>query len=164
MTSKKMVEALNKQVQAELFSSYLYLSMAAYSDRKNWKGFAHWMRLQAEEENEHAMKIFDFLLEIGEKVTLLAIEKPPVDFGAPKEMMSAVLEHEQKITAMIHKLYELAIAEKDYRSQIMLQWFVTEQIEEEAQVQEILDKIEQVGEKSTAVWWIDKELKKRGKD
>ncbi|MDD5088759.1 MAG: ferritin [bacterium] len=164
MTSKKMVEALNKQVQAELYSSYLYLSMAAYSDRKNWKGFANWMRVQAAEENEHAMKIFDYLLEIGEKVTLLAIEKPPTDFGTPKEMMSAVLEHEQKVTAMIHKLYELAIAEKDYRSQIMLQWFVTEQIEEEAQVQEILDKIEQVGEKSTAVWWIDKELKKRGKD
>lgn len=164
MTTKKMVEALNKQVQAELYSSYLYLSMAAYSDRKNWKGFAHWMRLQAEEENGHAMKIFDYLLEIGEKVTLLAIEKPPVDFGTPKEMMTAVLDHEQKITAMIHKLYELAIGEKDYRSQIMLQWFVNEQIEEEAQVQEILDKIEQVGEKSTAVWWIDKELGKRAKD
>ncbi|MBU0508290.1 ferritin, partial [bacterium] len=144
MITKKMVDALCKQIQAEFYASYLYLSMAAYSDRKNLKGFANWMRLQAEEENEHAMKIFDYLLEIGEKVTLLAIDKPPTDFGTPKEMMSAVLKHEQKVTAMIDKLYEQAVTEKDYRSQIMLQWFVTEQIEEEAQVQEILDKIEQV--------------------
>ncbi|MFZ5432290.1 MAG: ferritin [Calditrichota bacterium] len=164
MTSKKMVDALNKQIQAEQYSSYLYWAMAVYSESKNLKGFAHWLRLQAEEEHGHAMKINDYLLEIGEKVVLQAIEKPAAEFGTPKELMTAVLKHEQKVTAMIHKLYEQAVTEKDYRTQIMLQWFVTEQIEEEANAQEILDKIEQVGEKSTAIWWIDKELAKRGKD
>jgi ferritin len=162
MISKKMLAALNKQIKEELYSSYLYLSMSTYADRQNLKGFAHWLRLQAAEETAHGHRIMDYLLTIAEPVVLEAIDKPPTQFGTPKAMFESVLKHEQKITALIHKLYDQAVAEKDARSQIMLQWFVTEQIEEEEQVQEILSKIVQVGEKSTAVWWIDKELKKRG--
>jgi ferritin len=161
MISKKMLAALNKQIKEELYASYLYLSMSAYADHQNLKGFAHWLRLQSGEETKHGLRIMDYLLSIGQPVTLEAIDQPPAQFGTPKAMFEAVLKHEQKVTALIHKLYDQAVADKDYRSQVMLQWFVTEQIEEEEQAQEILSKIEQVGEKSTAVWWIDKELKKR---
>lgn len=164
MITKKMSAALNKQVKEEFYASHLYLSMSAYSDNKNLKGFAHWLRLQADEEREHALKIMDYLLSIGEPVTLDSIDKPPTEFGTPKAMFEAVLKHEQKVTGLIHKLYEQAVAEKDYRSQIMLQWFVNEQIEEEEQAQEILDKIVAVGDKSTAIWWIDKELAVRTGD
>jgi len=162
MLSKNMVMALNSQVKHELYSSYLYLSMSAYSDSQNLKGFAHWLRLQADEEREHGLKIFDYLLANGAKAVLEPIEQPPVEFGSPKALFQKVLEHEQKVTALIHKLYEQAMAEKDYRTQIMLQWFVTEQMEEEENAQEILSKIEAVEEKMNAIMWIDKELKKRG--
>jgi ferritin len=162
MISKKMTAALNKQVKEELYSSYLYLSMSAYADHKNLKGFAHWLRLQAAEENEHGLRIMDYLLSIGEPVVLEAIDKPPTQFGTPKAMFEAILKHEQKVTALIHKLYDAAVAEQDYRTQIMLQWFVTEQIEEEEQVQEVLARIVAVDEKMSAILWIDKELKKRG--
>jgi ferritin len=164
MLSKKIVTALNNQIQAEMYSSYLYLAMAAYCDRQNLKGFAHWMNLQADEERGHAMRFFNFLLENGEKVALKTIDQPPADFGTPLQMFRKVLEHEKKITALIHKLYQLALDEKDYRSQIMLQWFVSEQMEEEEQAQFIATRIEQVDGKMSAVLWIDKELGKRGKD
>jgi len=164
MMSKKMIAALNNQIQAELYSSYLYLAMAAYCERQNLKGFAHWMNLQADEERAHAMRFFNFLLENGEKVALKALDQPPADFGTPKQMFGKVLDHEKKITGLIHKLYRLALDEKDYRSQIMLQWFVSEQMEEEAQAQFIVTRIEQVDGKMSAVLWIDKELGKRGKD
>jgi len=164
MISKKMHAALNKQLKEELYSSYLYLSMSAFADHQNLKGFAHWLRLQAAEENAHGLRIMDYLLSIGQPVTLEAIDKPPAQFGTPKAMFESVLKHEQKITALIHKLYDQAVEEQDYRTQIMLQWFVTEQIEEEEQVQEILARIEAVDEKMSAILWIDKELKKRGGD
>ena len=164
MISKKMHAALNKQIKEELYSSYLYLSMSAYADHQNLNGFAHWLRLQAAEENAHGLRIMDYLLSIGQPVTLEAIDKPPAQFGTPKAMFESVLKHEQKITALIHKLYDQAVEEQDYRTQIMLQWFVTEQIEEEQQVQEILARIEAVDEKMSAILWIDKELKKRGGD
>ena len=164
MITKKMAAVLNKQIQEEFYSSYLYLSMSAYADNKNLKGFAHWLRLQAGEEREHGLKIMDYLLSIGEPAVLEAIDKPPVEFGTPKAMFEAVLKHEQKVTGLIHKLYDQAVSEKDCRTQIMLQWFVTEQIEEEEQVQEILARIEAVDEKMSAILWIDKELKKRGGD
>lgn len=161
MISKKMATALNNQINAELYASYLYLSMSAHCDAQNLKGFAHWMRLQTVEENEHAMKIFDYLISMNQQVKLDAIDKPPVEFGTPKEVFTKVLAHEQKVTAMIHKLYEQAVAEKDYTTQIMLQWFITEQVEEEDTARGILEQIEAIGDKSTAIWWIDKELMKR---
>jgi ferritin len=163
MISKAMVQALNQQIQAELYSSYLYLAMSAYCDRINLKGFATWMALQADEERSHGMKIYDFLLTNGEKVELKALEQPPTDFGSITEVFKKVVEHEKKITASIHKLYGQAGDEKDYRSQLMLGWFVNEQMEEEEQAMAILARIEQVEERLSAVLWIDKEVGKRGK-
>ncbi len=162
MLSPKMVAALNEQIKHELYSSYLYLSMSAFCDSLNLKGFAHWMKLQAEEERAHAMKFYDFLLGNAQRVSLDTIDKPPLDFGSPRAIFQKVLEHERMITGRIHKLYELATQEKDYATQIMLQWFVTEQTEEEANAMDILARIEMVEERMSAVLWIDKELKKRG--
>ena len=162
MLSPKMVAALNEQIKHELYSSYLYLSMSAFCDSQNLKGFAHWMKLQAEEERAHAMKFYDFLLSNAQRVSLDTIDKPPLDFGSPRAIFQKVLEHERMITGRIHKLYELATQEKDYATQIMLQWFVTEQTEEEANAMDILARIEMVEERMSAVLWIDKELKKRG--
>jgi ferritin len=161
MISPAMVAALNEQIKHEYYSSYLYLAMSAYSDQQNLKGFAHWMRIQADEERGHAMKFYDYLLSLGLRVELKAIEQPPLEFGSPRAMFQQVLAHERMITGLIHTLYEHAHAEKDYRTQIMLQWFVSEQIEEEANAAEILSRIEQVEERMSAVLWIDKELKKR---
>jgi ferritin len=163
MFSSTMLNEINLQIKHEMYSSYLYLSMAGYTDGQNLKGFAHWLRIQADEERGHAMKFFDYLLELGAKPVLDALEKPPAEFGTPKQLFTKILEHERMITGRIHKLYELATTEKDYRTQIMLQWFVTEQIEEEANAQEILTKIEQVDERLSSILWIDKELRKRGK-
>ena len=161
MISAKMVEALNRQIKHEFYSMYLYLAMSAYCDRQNLKGFAHWMRVQADEERGHAMKFFDYLLSLAATVKLESLEQPPVDFGTPKQLIQQVLDHERKVTGMIHSLYEQATTEKDYRTQIMLQWFVNEQIEEEESAMEILTKIEQVDERLSSILWIDKELKKR---
>jgi len=161
MISTNMVDALNAQIKHELYSSHLYLAMSACCDRQNLKGFAHWMRLQADEERGHAMKFYDYLLQLAAPVKLEAIEQPPVDYGTPKQIFEKVLEHERKVTGLIHGLYERAVNEKDYRTQIILQWFVNEQIEEEEQAAEILTKIEQVDERMSSILWIDKELKKR---
>jgi ferritin len=156
-----MVAALNSQVKHELYSAYLYLAMSAWSDSQNLKGFAHWLRIQYIEEQDHAMKIFDFLLDNGAAAALQAIDQPPADFKSATQLFEDVLAHEKKVTALIHQLYAQAIDEKDYRTQIFLQWYVTEQIEEEADAQSIRDKLVAIGDKSTALFWIDKELKKR---
>ncbi|HEY3297005.1 MAG TPA: ferritin [bacterium] len=161
MISENMIGALNSQIKHELYSSQLYLAMSAFCDRQNLKGFAHWMRVQADEERGHGLKFFDYLLQLGVPVRLEAVDQPPIDFGTPKQIFVAVLEHERMITSKIHGLYEQALAEKDYRTQVMLQWFVNEQIEEEEQAMEILTKIEQVDERMSSILWIDKELKKR---
>lgn len=161
MFTKKMQDALNKQIQAEMASAYLYLSMAAYCEENNLKGFAHWLRLQYNEENGHALKIFDYVLERGGKVALQAIEAPQLEFGSPADIFAKVLQHEQYVTTLIEHLYETAIAEKDYASQIFLQWFITEQVEEEAAASEILEKLKLLPEKSGALLYIDKELGKR---
>lgn len=162
MLSPNMVAAINEQIKHELYSSYLYLSMAAYCDNQNLKGFAHWMKLQADEERGHAMKFYDYLLENAQRVSLDGLDRPPMDFGSPRKIFQMVLDHERMITSRIHKLYEQALQEHDYRTQIMLQWFITEQAEEEANAMDILARIEMVDERPSAVLWIDKELKKRG--
>jgi ferritin len=164
MLSKKMQAALNKQIKMELDSAHIYLSMAAWSADKNLLGFENWMKLQAEEEQEHAMKLYQFLLDTQCKVVLEGIDKPPQDFKSPLELFKASLAHEQKVSKSIHDLYALALEESDYRTQIMLQWFIAEQIEEEAQASEIVGKLESIGDKSSAIYWVDKELKKRGKE
>jgi len=161
MISKKMQDTINNQVQAELASAYLYLSMAAYCEGKNMKGFGHWLRVQYQEETGHAMKLMDYLLERGGQPELKAIDAPPAEFGSPLNVFEKVLSHEQHVTSLIHSLYEVALAEKDYASQIFLQWFINEQVEEEASASEILEKIKMLGDKSSAIIYLDKELGKR---
>ena len=161
MISQNMVTALNHQIKHELFSSYLYLSMSAYCDLQGLKGFANWMQIQADEERGHAKKFYDYLLDSGVPVVLEAIEQPPVGFGSPKQLIQATLDHERSITQRIHGLMAQAKQENDYRTEIFLQWFVSEQIEEEKNAMDILQRIEIVEEKMSAILWIDKELGKR---
>lgn len=164
MFSKKMLDEMNTQIKEELYSSYLYLSMAAHFETANLPGFAHWMRMQAEEEREHGMKFFDQILDRGGKVSLLAIEQPPVDFGMPLAVFEQVLAHEQHVTARIHKLYDIAVADKDYASQVFLNWFVAEQVEEEKNASAILETLKLIGEKSNAIYQLDHQLGKRAED
>ncbi len=161
MISPKMAAALNDQIKHEQFSSHLYLAMAAWSESKNLKGFGHWLRIQADEERSHATKIMDYLLDVGATVTVQAIDQPTSEFKSILKLFTEVVNHEKKISELINKLYAQAVEEKDYRTQIFLQWFVSEQIEEEVNVNEISQKLNEIGEKSSGIYWIDKELKKR---
>jgi len=156
-----MQDAMNEQINKEMFSSYLYLSMAAYFEGKNLPGFANWMRLQADEEREHAMKFYDFILERGGRVELKAIEAPKSEWNSNLEVVEEVAAHEAKVTASINDLYELALKEKDYPSQIMLQWFITEQVEEENNAAEIVASLKMIEARETAVLQLDHKLAKR---
>jgi ferritin len=162
MITKAMQDAMNDQIQKELFSSYLYLSMAAYFEDKNLPGFANWMRKQADEEREHGMKIYDHLIERGGRVMLKAIEAPKTDWKSSLEVFEEVAAHEAKVTASINALYELALKEKDYPAQVMLQWFISEQVEEEKNAAEILANLKLIEERGTAVLMLDHRLGKRG--
>lgn len=162
MLSKKLHEAMNAQIKHELYSAYLYLSMSAYAESVNLPGFAHWMRAQANEEMEHAMKFYEFIHDRGGKIVLQAIDQPPSEFAGPTALFEATLEHEQKVTGLIHKLYDMAVEDKDYASQAFLQWFVTEQVEEEKNATQILDMLKMAGEKGTALFMIDRQLGARG--
>ncbi|MFT3892135.1 MAG: ferritin [Anaerolineales bacterium] len=161
MINKPMQDAINEQINKELFSSYLYLSMAAYFEAKNLSGFGNWMRVQAEEEREHAMKFYNFILETGGKVTLKGIDAPKTEWNSNLEVAEEVAAHEAKVTASIYALYELALKEKDYPAQIMLQWFITEQVEEEKNAAEIVANLKMIEERGTAVLMLDKQLGKR---
>lgn len=161
MISAKMQKALNDQVNEEMFSSYLYLSMAAYFEAKNLKGFANWFRIQSQEEQAHAMKFFNFILQKGGKVSLKQIEAPKSDWKTIPEAFSDTLKHEQKITGLINKLVEVSMAEKDYATHTFLQWFVTEQVEEEANVEDLIQKLEMIGENKSGLYMIDNELGSR---
>jgi len=158
---KSMQEAMNEQINKEFFSSYLYLSMAAYFEDKNLMGFAHWMRLQADEEREHAMKFYNFILDRGGRVLLKAIDAPETAWKSNLEVTEQVAEHEAKVTASINALYELALQEKDYPAQAMLQWFITEQVEEEKNAAELVAKLRLIEERGTAVLMLDHRLSKR---
>jgi ferritin len=157
-----MQDAMNEQINKEFFSSYLYLSMAAYFEDKNLMGFAHWMRLQADEEREHAMKSYNFILDAGGRVYLKAIDAPTTEWNSNLEIAEQVAEHEAKVTASIHSLYELALKEKDYAAQVMLQWFITEQVEEEKNAAELVAKLRLIEARGTAVLMLDHRLSKRG--
>ncbi len=161
MISKEMEKAINEQIRAELYSSYLYLSMAAHFEADNLRGFAHWMRRQAEEERGHAMKFFDYLVERGGRVELMAIDAPRTSWSSPEEIFQEVLAHERKVTSLINGLYEKALAEKDYPSQIMLQWFISEQVEEEASAEEVLQKIKVLSGSPQGMLILDRELAQR---
>ncbi len=161
MPNQKTMESFNQQINEEIFSSYLYLSMAAYFESKNLKGMAHWMRLQTEEENMHAMKFFDFVLQRGGKINLSKIEGPKTDWASPLEAFEDSYKHEEKITSLINNLVDLSLKEKDHAANAFLQWFVTEQVEEEANVLEIVEKLKLAGDHPEVLLMIDKELSQR---
>ena len=161
MINNTMQDAMNEQINKELFSSYLYLSMAAYFEDKNLPGFANWMRVQSEEERAHAMKFYDFIIERGGRVELKAIEAPKTDWGSNLEVVEEVAAHEAEVTKSIHTLYELALKEKDYPAQIMLQWFITEQVEEESSAAEVVASLKMIEARETAVLQLDHRLSKR---
>jgi ferritin len=161
MISEKMQEALNGQLNAELYSSYLYLSMAAYFLDLNLGGFANWMRVQAQEEDMHAMKFYNFINERGGRVLLKPIDGPPTEWDSPLAAFEAVLEHEQKVTGLINDLVELALAEHDHATNIFLQWFVTEQVEEEDSANDVIQQIKMIGEAEGGLFMLDRELGQR---
>ncbi len=161
MISKKMSAAINKQINAELYSSYMYFAMSAAATDKNLTGTAKWFFVQGREEMSHAWIMMNYLNEQGARVKLAAIAEPPADYDSIKDMFEKTLAHEQKVTAMINNLVTLAIEEKDYASQGFLQWFVKEQVEEEANDKEILGKIGLVGASTGAMYMLDRELGKR---
>ena len=161
MISKTMSDAINKQINAELYSSYLYLSMAAYFESINLPGAAHWMNIQVQEELGHAVKLFNFVNERRGRVVLTGIEGPPSKWDSPMVAFEAVLEHEQKVTALINNLADLAVTEKDHASGIFLQWFVTEQVEEESSADAIIQKMKLAGDAPGALLMLDQELAAR---
>jgi len=163
MISQVMQDAINTQIKAELDSAYLYLSMAAHYETTNLSGFASWMHVQSKEEVSHAMKFFNYVLERGGKVELKALDQPETKFTSPVEIFEKTLKHEEKVTSLIYALYELALKEKDYPSQIMLQWFIDEQVEEESNAARILEMLKMAELKSYALLAIDRELSGRGK-
>jgi ferritin len=164
MFGEAIQNAMNEQMKNEFFAAYQYLSMAAYCESENLPGFAHWMRTQAREETEHAMKFYDFILDRNGRVVLQAIDGPVVEFGSPLEVFERALEHEQRVTAMINDLYGLAVRENDYASQTFLQWFVTEQVEEEKNTGDVVETLKMIGDKSEALFLFDRELARRGND
>lgn len=164
MLSKKLESAINKQINKELYSAYLYLSMATHLDANNLPGSAHWMRAQFREEQGHAMKFYRYVYERGGQVTLKPIDGPPTEFGSLLSIFEQVLEHEKKVTGLINNLYALALAENDYASQIFFQWFVSEQVEEEDNATQIIETLKMVGEKGQALFLLDRQLAQRGAD
>lgn len=161
MIKKRMEEELNKQINAELFSAYLYLSMSAYAETKNMSGFANWLRVQAEEEQFHAMKMFGYVNERGGTVVLEAIEKPETAWGGFVEVFEEVYKHEQKVTTLINNLVEVAMEEKDHATFNFLQWFVEEQVEEEANASGLLEQLKFIDGKGSGLFMMDRELKTR---
>ena len=161
MISKTMEKALNTQVNRELYSAYLYLAMSSYFETVNMKGFARWMRVQAKEEQAHALKIYDYIVARGGTVSLLDIEAPKAKWASAGKVFDEVYAHEQKVTAMIHGLVDLAIKEKDHATFEMLQWFVKEQVEEEEHASEIVSQIKIVGDVPGHLFHLDHQLGKR---
>ena len=160
--NKKVEDALNQQIKHELDSAYVYLSMSAFCESRSLTGFAHWMRSQYEEETVHAMRLYDFVHARGGRVALKGLDQPPTEFGSPLKLFQEVLDHEKRVTGLIHDLYELALSEKDYATQVELQWFITEQVEEEASVGDIIDQLKLVGDSGPALHRMDRHLAKRG--
>ncbi len=160
--SKAMQDAVNAQIQKEYYSSYLYLAMSASLEANNLPGAAKWTRIQSQEELTHALKLFDHVVDRGGRVTLAAIQQPPTEYGSALHLFEQVLEHEQRVTASIHALYALAVKEQDYAAQVMLQWFVAEQVEEEKNATQVVEQLKAVGESKTSLMLLDRHLGKRG--
>lgn len=161
MLSEKMTEALNGQANRELYSSYLYLAMSAYFESINMKGFASWMRVQAGEELVHTMKMYDYVMASGGRARMLAIEAPQFSWTSPVDAFQHVYNHERVVTGLIHKLVDVAIAEKDEATKSFLQWYVDEQVEEEESSDMVLNKVKAAGNDKAALEAADKELGQR---
>lgn len=161
MLKENVQKALNDQINAEFFSSYLYLSMATYFETNSLSGFANWMTIQAQEELTHAMKILNYVNERGARVALSTIEGPKTEWNSSLEAFEEAYQHEQKITGLINDLTDLAIAEKDHATKNFLQWFVTEQVEEEASVDEIVNKLKLIGDSGHGLFMLDREMSQR---
>jgi len=160
--SAAMQDAINQQIRIELESAYLYLSMATFFSPKNLGGFAHWMRTQAQEEVTHAMKFIDHVEDRGGRVALQALAQPRLEFASALEAFEFAASHEVAVSAQIHSLYDLAAKERDYASQALLQWFITEQVEEEKTASQIVETLRMVGDSAPGLFMVDKELASRG--
>lgn len=160
--SKTVQDALNEQMKQEFYAAYLYLSMSAYCSAGNFEGFAKWLRLQAQEEVGHAMRIYDYLQDRGGRVLLQAIPQPATEFPSIANVFEQARDHERKVTGMINRLYEVVNEEKDYASHPFLEWFLTEQIEEEKQSTQIVESLKLAGEHPGALLMLDRELGARG--
>jgi ferritin len=158
MLSKALEDAINTQIKNELYSAYLYLSMSAHFEANNMPGSARWMRLQSQEEVSHAMKLFDYLNDRGSRVVLQGIDQPPSEFESTLDIFQKALEHEQKVTGMINRIYDTAVKENDYPTQIELQWFISEQVEEEKSAAEIVEQLKMVGEHGPSLIMLDRAL------
>jgi ferritin len=163
MISKKMEAALNGQLQKEMQSAHLYLAMSAWFEDENWGGCAHWMRVQVGEESGHAMKLYRYILEQNGRVLIGALEKPETEWDSPVAAFKAAYKHEQYITGQINELMALAIEEKDFATQAFLQWYVTEQVEEEKSTLDIVNQLEMIGGASQGMFMLDRGLAQRGK-
>lgn len=161
MISAKVLDAFNKQINAELYSEYLYLSMASHFESESLKGMANWMRIQASEERIHAMKFFEFILDRNGKVTLTQIDAPPTSWKSPLAVFEDAYNHELKVTGLINNLANISLEEKDHASHQFLEWFVNEQVEEESAALAIVDQLKLVGDNGVAIYMIDKELAQR---
>ena len=164
MLNKKLQDAINEQINFELSSAYIYLSMAAHLDATSLPGFAHWMRMQYREETGHAMKFYGYVYDRGGAVTLKAIPAPQTKFKGPLEIFKQVLEHERKVTAAINEIYALALKENDFATQGFLQWFIKEQVEEEKNATEIIEMLKISGESGAALIMADRHLASRKGD
>lgn len=154
-------DAINRHINAEMYSSYLYLSMATYCESIDLPGFAHWMRIQSQEEYTHAMKLVGYLEDRDSRVTLLPIEQPPVEFDSVEDIMRQTLAHEQHVSQLINDLYGVAVKSNDYASQIMLQWFISEQVEEEKTARDVIAALDMVKGRSDALLLLDREMSAR---
>ena len=162
MLSENLAEAINKQINLEFYSAYAYLAMSAHFEGLGLPGAAQWMRAQSREEVVHAMKFFDFLNDRGEQVLLEAIEAPKIPHnGSVREMFEQGLAGEEAVTSAINDIYTLAVQERDYPTQVMLQWFIEEQVEEEKSINDVLDQVKLIGDDKSALFFLDRELGQR---
>lgn len=161
MLNKKLEEALNAQINAEFWSAYLYLSMSSDMSEKGMAGVANWFAIQFKEEQDHAMKFFNYVISRGGKVTLKPIEKVDTEWKSPLATFEQTLQHEEKVTSLINDLYALAEQEKDYATQSMLKWFIDEQVEEEENAKAIIDTLKLIGDNGYGLYQLDKELATR---
>jgi ferritin len=161
MLGKKIENAINKQINAELWSAYLYLSMSAYFESINLGGFASWMRVQAQEEVGHAMRFYNHVVERIGRVTVSAITAPSINWKSPLNAFEDAFKHEQKVTGMIDNLVTMATAEKDYATANMLQWFIDEQVEEELSTDTVVQKLKMIGTNTGGLYMLDRELSQR---